>query len=266
MEINLKNKVAVVTGAGRGIGHMIASTFLAEGARVVCMDNNSELVSNLRTEMKDRGDFVHIFEGDVRTKVDVTGCISEARNKFGRIDILVNNAGVAPGGYVESLEEDSWTDNIDVNLKGTFLCSQAVIPIMKDQQWGRILNCSSFAAIIPSISMSAYSASKAAVVALTKVMAAELGPWNITVNAYAPGMIPTELNHYADASPATKERLLDSLSIRRWGETSDIAQLVMFLASERASYITGAHLDISGGKFAVQFPQLAHRHAKSGGR
>ena len=182
-----------------------------------------------------------------------------------RIDILVNNAGVAPGGPVESLAEEAWDLNLDVNLKGTFLTCRAVAPLMKRQRWGRIINAASFAAIVPITGSAAYAASKAGVHYFTRVLAGELGPWNVTVNCYAPGMIPTELNHFAEAPPDHQRRLLDTLTLRRWGEARDVAALVCFLASDLAGYITGTLIDVSGGKLATQIPRLAWEAAAGAG-
>ncbi len=144
-------------------------------------------------------------------------------------------------GQVDIMSEDVWDRNFDINTKGTFLMCQAVAPIMKRQKSGRILNASSFAAIIPSVGGAAYAASKAAVLSLTRVLAGELGPWNVTVNAYAPGMIPTEMNHFAERLEADQKTLLDTLTLRRWGEPKDVANLLCFLASDQAAYITGRH-------------------------
>jgi 3-oxoacyl-[acyl-carrier protein] reductase len=132
---------------------------------------------------------------------------------------------------------------------------------MKRQHSGRIINASSFAAIVPSLNNAAYSASKAGVIALTRTLAGELGPWNITVNCYAPGMIPTQMNHFAELPQDRQERLLDTLSLRRWGEAKDIAQLICFLSSDLAGYITGSLIDISGGKLATQIPRMAYEIA-----
>jgi 3-oxoacyl-[acyl-carrier protein] reductase len=145
-----------------------------------------------------------------------------------------------------------------VNVGGTFRMCQAVIPIMKRQGSGRIINAASFAAIIPSVGAAAYGASKAAVVQFTRVLASELGPWNITVNAYAPGMIPSAMNGFAEKPQHEQDELLDTLTLRRWGTPEEVADLLVFVASDAARYITGTLLDVSGGKFATQLPQRAH--------
>ena len=250
MLIDLSGKVAIVTGGGRGIGRAVADTLVAEGVSVVVADYGEDLLADW--------DGAKVV-ADVRSAEDCSRVAQHTVDSFGRIDILVNNAGVASGAPVASMDPEVWQRNLDVNLTGTMLMCQAVIPAMKGQRWGRILNASSFAAIVPSIGGAAYAASKAGVVSLTRVLAGELGASNITVNAYAPGMIPTQMNRFAEADPARQERLLDTLSLRRWGEPQDVANLICFLASDLASYITGALIDVSGGKFATQMPWLAYR-------
>ena len=132
---------------------------------------------------------------------------------------------------------------------------------MKRQNSGRIINAASFAAIVPSIGSAAYAASKAAVVQLTRTLAGELGPWNITANAYAPGMIPSGINTFAEMDPADQGRLLDTLTLRRWGEADEVADLICFLASDASRYITGTLVDVSGGKLATQLPQRGYEIA-----
>ena len=195
----------------------------------------------------------------MRLAADCQRIAAETVARFGQLDILVNNAGVAGGAVVEKLSEAVWDANLDTNLKGVFLMSQAEIPAMKAQKSGRIISAASFAAIVPSIGSAAYSASKSGVESLTRVLAGELGASGITVNCYAPGMIPTEMNHYAERTDEQKKVLLDTLTLRRWGEAQDIARLVCFLASDLADYITGTMIDISGGKLATQQPWAAYR-------
>jgi 3-oxoacyl-[acyl-carrier protein] reductase len=146
-----------------------------------------------------------------------------------------------------------------VNLTGTFRMCRAAIPALRRAGAGRIVNASSFAAIVPSLGGAAYAASKTGVEAMTRVLAGELGPDGITVNCYAPGMIPTDMNNFARRSEAEKELLLDTLTLRRWGNPEDIADLICFLVSDRAGYITGTRIDVSGGKLATQMPWRAWR-------
>jgi 3-oxoacyl-[acyl-carrier protein] reductase len=262
MLIDLKGKVAVVTGGGRGIGREIARTLAAEGVTTVIADIGDETLAANRAEWQDRGWAGAQLICDVRDKASCAALVEKVAGQFGGIDILVNNAGVAGGGPVETLAEEAWDANLDTNLKGTFLMAQAVLPVMKRQKAGRIINAASFAAIIPSIGGAAYASSKAGVESLTRVLAGELGAFNITVNCYSPGMIPTQMNRYAEASAERQEALLDTLTLRRWGNAADIANLVCFLASDLAGYITGTMIDISGGKFATQMPWMGHREKR----
>jgi 3-oxoacyl-[acyl-carrier protein] reductase len=259
MLIDLSGKVAIVTGGGRGIGREISRRLASEGVIVVVADIRRDLLDEVTEEWRQQGWQGAQLVCDVRDGPATRVLAEDVVQRFGRIDILVNNAGVANGGPVETLPQEVWDLNMQSNLTATFLMCQAVIPQMKKQGSGRILNAASFAAIIPSLGSAAYAASKAGVESFTRVLAGEMGPFNVTVNCYSPGMIPTEMNKYAEASPERQEMLLDTLTLRRWGEAGDIASLICFLASDFAAYITGTMIDISGGKFATQIPWLAHR-------
>jgi 3-oxoacyl-[acyl-carrier protein] reductase len=261
MLIDLKGKVAIVTGGGRGIGREIARTLAAEGAIVIITDMRADLVADAHSAWQGQGWPGAQIVCDVREAAQCREVAAAAEAQFGQIDILVNNAGVAGGGPLETLAEATWDANLDTNLKGTMLMSQAVVPVMKRQRAGRIINATSFAAIVPSLGSAAYAASKAGVVSLTRVLAGELGPFDITVNCYAPGMIPTEMNRFAEAPPERQKALLDTLTLRRWGDAADIADLVCFLASDRARYITGTMIDVSGGKLATQMPWRAYEES-----
>jgi 3-oxoacyl-[acyl-carrier protein] reductase len=265
MLIDLRGNVAIVTGAGRGIGRVIARTLAGEGATVLTNDIDPETLGTLEQEFVEQGWSGKTYLCDVRDSGQVQEMVDRVATDYGRIDILVNNAGVSVGARVEALSEAAWDLNMDTNLKGVFLMCRAVAPIMKRQRSGRILNAASFGAIVPVCGSAAYSASKAGVILFTRALAGELGPWNITANCYSPGMIPTQMNHFADLPPERQNRLLDTLTLRHWGEAKDVAQLICFLSSDLAGYITGAMIDISGGKLATQIPPLAYEQARAEG-
>jgi 3-oxoacyl-[acyl-carrier protein] reductase len=261
VQIDLTGKIAIVTGAGRGIGREIAETFAREGVTVIVTDIRQELLDDWLAAAEANGWTGRGHICDVRDSARIQAVVDETVRDFGRIDILVNNAGVAGGAYVDELSEDLWDANMDINLKGTFLMCKAVVPVMKRQKSGRILNAASFAAIVPSLGSSAYAASKAGVHYFTRVLAGEVGPYDITVNCYAPGMVPSEINHFTEQPADIQERLLDTLTLRRWQEAKDVASLLCFLASDHAGYITGTLVDVSGGKLATQIPRRAYQRA-----
>jgi 3-oxoacyl-[acyl-carrier protein] reductase len=238
---------------------VIAETLAAEGVIVAVTDIRQDLLDGVTAQWEEHGWLGTQLLVDVRKADDCNAAAAAVERDFGQIDILVNNAGIAGGARVESIDDEVWQANLDVNLGGVMKMCRAVIPGMKRRKSGRILNAASFAAIIPSVGGAAYSASKAGVESLTRVLAGELGPYDITVNAYAPGMIPTEMNHFAERPDEDQQRLLDTLTLRRWGDPQDIANLLVFLSSDQAAYITGTMIDISGGKFATQMPWIAHR-------
>ncbi|AWG00286.1 SDR family oxidoreductase [Clavibacter michiganensis subsp. insidiosus] len=252
MLIDLRDRVVVVSGASQGIGRAIAERFLAEGCRVFGLD------LRFRDPLPEG---ITAIVADVTDPASVQAAVAQVVAEAGRVDVLVNNAGINVEGSVETLEPARFQAAFDVNVGGVFLLSQAVIPAMKAAGGGRIINAASFAAVIPSVGAAAYGASNAAVVQFTRVLASELGPWGITVNAYAPGMIPTTMNGFAEMPEPAQDRLLDTLSIRRWERPDDVADLLLFLASDRAGYITGTLVDVSGGKLATQMPQRAYEGA-----
>jgi 3-oxoacyl-[acyl-carrier protein] reductase len=247
-----KDRQVVVTGAGRGIGRAIAEAFAAERSSVVATDLAAP---------EGFGAGVLALACDVRSTASVDAAVAAVVERFGRVDVLVNNAGILGEGLIEDGDAEVWNAVFDVNVTGVFRTCRAVVPHMKRQRSGRIVNAASFAAVVPSIGSAAYAASKAAVVSFTRTLAGELGPWGVTANAYAPGMVPSELNHFTEQPAAVQERLLDTLTLRRWGDAAEVCDVVRFLASDAARYVTGTLVDVSGGKLATQLPQRAYEIA-----
>ncbi|HEY0239961.1 MAG TPA: SDR family NAD(P)-dependent oxidoreductase [Friedmanniella sp.] len=258
MQLDLTGRVVVVTGAARGIGRVIAATFVRERAVVVGVDVTADGLGWLDDARVAAGLEGASLACDVTDGDRTRALVAEVVARFGRVDVLVNNAGVNVEGTLEELSDHDWDRCFAVNVGGVFKMCRAVVPVMKAQRSGRIVNAASFAAIVPSVGAGAYAASKAAVVQLTRTLAGELGPWGVTANAYAPGMVPTAMNGFADLPATAQDRLLDTLTLRRWSDPQEVADVVVFLASDAARYVTGTVLDVSGGKLATQLPQKAY--------
>lgn len=242
----LKDKVAVVTGAGRGIGREIAKTFAGYGAKVVVNFNGSEERANsLVEEIKAEGGEAVAFKANVADFAEAEALMKFAVTTYGRIDILVNNAGITRDNLVLGMKEADFDDVININLKGTFNCIKHVYRTMMKQKYGRIINMSSVVGVEGNAGQVNYAASKAGVIGITKSIAKELGSRGITANAIAPGFIKTDMT---DAlSDKAKEAMLDHITVKRLGEVSDIAETTAFLASDKASYITGQVIKVDGG-------------------
>jgi 3-oxoacyl-[acyl-carrier protein] reductase len=244
----LAGKVAIVTGASRGIGRAIALRFGAEGARVVAnYERKSAEAAEVVHEIRGAGGEAVAIAADVSQKADVDRLVTQAMDAFGRIDILSNNAGIMVAKGVLETSEEEWDRTIDVNLKGAYLCSKAVAPIMIEQQGGTIINMSSNSGLYHPSAMrfTEYVVSKAGMNGLTKAMALALGPY-VTVNAICPGWIRTEM--VEDTDPAIVQRILDETALRRWGTPDDVAGCAVFLASADAAFITGELLIVAGGR------------------
>lgn len=236
----LQDKVAVITGAGRGIGKATAKKFASEGAKVVVAELNSTLGQAVADDVG--GIFIPV---DVGKKDSVEALMRQVREKFGRIDILVNNAGILMDSTLEKMEEDQFDRVINVNLKGVYLCSKYAAEIMGEQGSGVILNASSVVAHYGNFGQTNYVATKTGVIGMTKVWARELGKQGIRVNAVAPGFIKTDMT----AQMPEKIILMmgEKVPIKRWGEVEEVANAYCFLASDEASYISGAVLNVDGG-------------------
>ena len=237
-------RVAIVTGAARGLGRAIAARLSERGASVAVNVRDAERANDLARSL---GPYALAIPGDVAAPDFPTRAVRETLDRFGRIDILVNNAALARSTRFPSLTADEWRLAVEVNLTAPFLLTQAVFPAMKAQRYGRIINISSSAGrTVSTLGGAHYTASKAGMLGLTRATAKELGPFGITVNAVCPGMIDTELTH-ENASDELLARLAASFPVPRLGTALEVADLVCFLASEQAGYMTGTSLDITGG-------------------
>jgi 3-oxoacyl-[acyl-carrier protein] reductase len=244
--MKLKNRVAIVTGGARGIGKAIAVTFLREGAKVAVIDSDKERLEMLKKEMGKESKEVMVIPCDITKSSEVNGMVVEVGKRFGRIDILVNNAGIIRRGTIETVTEEDWDRVIEVNLKGTFNCCKAVVETMKSRRYGKIVNISSIAGKMGDItSAPGYGPSKAGMDALTKTLARQLAQFGINVNGVAPHAIETEMS--AQWSEQRRKEIIDSIPLGRLGKPEDVANAVVFLASDEASFITGEILDVNGG-------------------
>jgi NAD(P)-dependent dehydrogenase (short-subunit alcohol dehydrogenase family) len=250
--VKLKDKVAIITGGGTGIGHAIALEFAREGADVAVCSRNVENLEKAREEIIALGRRSLAVPADVRVKGQVEGMVEKVLVEFGRIDILVNNSGTNRLVRILDLPEETWDLILDTNLKGVFLCTQAVAKHMVQQKYGKIVNISSSAALgAMEPGQGAYGASKFGVTALTKICAREFGPYNINVNAIAPGRILTPIV-YLSRTPEQVEDFIrvgkETAVLGRLGTPEDIARLALFLASEDSSFITGEVVACNGGR------------------
>ncbi len=244
--MKLKDRVAVVTGGARGIGKAIALRFFREGTKVAIIDSDKERMEALKKEMGKEKKEIMVIPCDITKSGDVKDMVDQVRNGFGRIDILVNNAGIIRRGTIETVSEEDWDRVIEVNLKGTFNCCKAVVQTMKSQGYGKIVNVSSIAGKMGDItSAPGYGPSKAGIDALTKTLARQLAPYGINVNAVAPHAIETEMS--AQWSEERRREIIASIPLGRLGKAQDVAEAVLFLASDEASFITGEILDVNGG-------------------
>lgn len=242
----LTGKVAVVTGAGRGIGRAIALKLAELGASIVINYRSSaKEAEELIEQIRNKGGKAEAVQGDVSLFEDSERVIKFAVEKFGSLDILVNNAGITKDTLLLRMKEEDFSKVLDVNLKGVFNCTKHASSIMLKQKSGKIINISSVIGLIGNAGQANYAAAKAGIIGFTKSIAKELGARGITVNAIAPGFITTDMTEVL--SDKVKEKLLESVPLKRLGNPEDVANLTAFLASENANYITGQVINVDGG-------------------
>ncbi len=243
----LSDKVAVVTGASRGIGRSLAIALAANGAKVVASARNAEALDNLIAEIKAQGGDALAIVGDVAIEDDANNLVKQAVATYGRVDIFINNAGITRDGLLLRMKSADWDAVLDTNLKGAFLCTRAVAKVMSKQRSGRIINISSVVGEMGNAGQANYCASKAGLLGLTKSVARELARRNVTVNAITPGFIVTDMTE--DMTDKAREAMTAQIPLGRLGAAEDVAGAVLFLASDQAAYITGQVLGVNGGMY-----------------
>jgi NAD(P)-dependent dehydrogenase (short-subunit alcohol dehydrogenase family) len=245
LAMRLQDKVAIITGAAQGIGKAIAETFAQEGAKVVINDVKTNEATQIAI---DTGGLS--ITADVTKEDEVERMIKQTVKHFGTVDILVNNAGILYPTKIDDISKDEWDRVLDVNLKSVFLCTKAVLGIMKEKGSGRIVNMSSSAGrSVSTVGGAHYTTSKAAMLGFTRAVAKEVAPYGITVNAVCPGLIDTEMVRL-ECSPEQVANYVKNFPISRIGTPEEVAKLVLFLITD-ADYITGASIDINGGDFMI---------------
>ena len=243
----LSDKVAIVTGASRGIGRAIALALASQGAKVVASARNAEALAQLAEEIKAQGGDALAVVGDVALEDDANNLVKQAVEAYGQVDVFVNNAGITRDGLLLRMKNDDWDAVLDTNLKGAFLCTRAVAKVMSKQRSGRIINISSVVGEMGNAGQANYCASKAGLLGLTKAVARELARRNVTVNAITPGFITTEMTE--DMTEKAQEAMTEQIPLGRPGSAEDVANAVIFLASDQSAYITGQVLGVNGGMY-----------------
>ena len=246
---NLTDKVAIVTGASRGIGEAIAKQLSSCGAKIILIARNSDQLVAVKETIISNGGIAESIAGDVSNLNSISEIVTNTIDKWGQIDILVNNAGIARDNIIMRMKEGDWDSVMNINLKGCFNGIKSVARPMIKNKAGRIINITSVIGQIGNAGQSNYAASKAGIMGLTKSMAKELGSRNITVNAVAPGYITTDMTN--ELNDEVKEQMKSSIPLGRLGTPDDVANLVCFLASDEAGYITGQTFNVDGGMVMI---------------
>lgn len=248
MDLGLSGKVAIVTGSARGLGAATARRLALEGAKVVITDINGELAQATTKALQNEGLAAHCVVGDITKAADVQRLIDETVSHFGSVHILVNNAGAPRDKYLVKMSEDDWDVVMAVMLKGAFLATKAVMPHFINQGWGRVINISS-RAHLGNPTQANYSAAKAGLIGMAKALSKEQGRYGVTCNCVAPGFMETEMVQSLPTYETIKEAAIAAQPIKRVGKPDDIADAVAFLASERAGFISGEVLHVTGGRY-----------------
>jgi len=246
--VETKKKIALVTGASRGIGRAIAVSLAKQGAYVIVNYSSSpEAAQETLNEIREAGSDGEVLKFAVQDSQAVEDAFDGIKSRHGRLDILVNNAGISRDGLVFRMKDEEWLATLGVNLNGAFYCSRAAARLMLKSRWGRIVNISSVVGEMGNPGQAPYVSSKAGLIGLTKSMAKELATRNITVNAITPGFIETDMTAALDEK--LKEEHLKAIPVGRYGQASEVADLVAFLSSDNSAYITGQVIGINGGMY-----------------
>lgn len=245
MEIDFNDKVIIVTGSGRGIGREIAESFTKNGATVIISDYSTESLTEAENLFTTKGYSFKAIPCDVTNSEDVQNLIDLTYKEFGKIDVLINNAGITKDNLILRMKDEQWDSVIETNLKGVFLTTRASVKYFLKQRYGKIINISSVVGITGNIGQSNYSASKAGIIGFSKSIARELAIRNITVNIVAPGFIDTPMTSVLP--DGVKEDFIKKIPLKRMGTPTDIANIVLFIASPLADYITGQVINVDGG-------------------
>ncbi|MBV7483568.1 3-oxoacyl-ACP reductase FabG [Bordetella sp. BOR01] len=249
MDLQLTGKVALVTGSARGIGYAAALAMAREGARVVITDINPQGVESATAQLQQAGYQAIGGVADVCDQQQVQALVDQAVGEFGSIDILVNNAGFTRDKYLTKMPEADWDAVVDTILKGAYYCTKAALPSMMEKRWGRVINIAS-RAHLGNPGQTNYSAAKAGLIGFTRSLAYEQGKFNITANAIAPGFVETDLIRALSTYETLRANALARQPVQRLGSVQDIADAIAFLASERAGFITGETLHVTGGRYS----------------
>jgi NAD(P)-dependent dehydrogenase (short-subunit alcohol dehydrogenase family) len=243
----LDGRVAVVTGASKGLGKQMAEALAEAGATVALVARSGELLEGVRAEITAHGGKAHAFVGDVSEEAGVMSLAAEVRKQAGVPDVLINNAGINIRRPLHEFTLEEWRRVMSTNVDGPFLCTRAFVPGMIEKKFGRIINMASTMAHVSLPQRAAYSASKFALLGMTKALALELAPYNITANAISPGPFATEMNLVLMQDPATMADFTAKIPLGRWGKVEEIGALAVFLSSDASAFITGTDIVIDGG-------------------